>query len=253
MHTPLFIGRGVSAAWTMAFVAASAAMVFRPAPATAQQVLSGWELYTTDPNSSSFPGLGTMDGVPLGTYNFGGALGITDTDTTDTIIQRTGSATPGNNTINIQMVAMQLETSQQVDFNGNGNAFYFMTLQSAHGGTASTGTETINFTTNTSGTFSASINVFYDIRMGSLTGPIVASSDAMLMSSGTTWGNNPPLFPTVQIAGVNLNLNGNNNTNDFWVSGFNDEGLAAQLASNARWAEYLKAAALPEPSSRRWP
>ena len=220
-----------------------------PARADMAGVSAGWDLFATDSNGTSLPGLGQMEGVPLGTFNFGGAIGVENAQNTDTIIERLAAATPasvpGSATINIQVDALQLKTVDSVNFNGDGNASYYLTLQSTHGGMESTGTLTINFTNATSGTFTSTLDLFYDIRMGSLTGPIVSSSDIMLSSMGTPWANLPPPNATT-LTGVNVNLNGIDNSNDFWPNGDTPESAA----SRAKWQEFLKnAARTPEPSS----
>ena len=203
--------------------------------------MPGWELYTTT-SGTSYAGLGDMQGVPLGTYDFGVGPDDVNLSNTDTIIQRMATATPDNNVIPIQMVALQLQTTQMVNYNNDGLAFYYITLQPAN---ASTGTDTITFATNTSGTYTSSINIFYDIHMGSLTGPIVESSNVTVTTSGTVpgWSNNAPFF-SVLIPGVDQNLNGANNLNDFWQQ----PNLTDAFAGPA-FQIPVADAMLPEPSS----
>jgi hypothetical protein len=220
--------------------------------ASAASVAVGWELYSTDATKASFPGLGNLMGVPLGTYDFGS--GAKNTAATDTIIQRTSAAiiasSPGTATANTQVVALQLETTAPVNFSGFGLDNYFMTLQAVHGGPASTGTESITFNTNTSGTFATSLDLFFDIRKGSLTGPIVASTDQVLTSNGVAWINTQPAG-SLAIAGVNLNLNGANNLNDFWSNpltmtspaGFNMSVIVAKVPEPSTWVLGLTALA----------
>jgi hypothetical protein len=156
-------------------------------------VVLGSDYLTSVPGASSFPGLGSLNGVPLG-----GSLG-----NTDTIVQRLQDAVfPGTPTttapaISINLSALQLETVTPVNFAGDGLDFYFITLQSARsaGGSASLGSMTITLSSfddgtaaNPEGSFSSSIDVFFDIRKGSLSGPIVFSSDLVLTNSGTLWG-----------------------------------------------------------------
>ena len=66
---------------------------FMPAQAALAQatVEPGWDLFeTTDPTTFvSVP----WEGVPLGTFDFGGVIGIQDTGTTDTIVERRFSRT----------------------------------------------------------------------------------------------------------------------------------------------------------------
>jgi hypothetical protein len=161
-------------------------------------VVLGSEYLASPPGLSSFPGLGTLGGVPLGPA----------TGNADTIVQRLGDASfpgapgPGNTApaISILLSALQLETSAPVNFGGASLDFYFLTLQSARGGPNSTGSMSITLgslndgtAVNPEGTFSRSIDVFFDIRKGALSGPIVFSSDLVLTNGGASWdATNPP-------------------------------------------------------------
>jgi hypothetical protein len=178
--------------------------------ARADVVLPGYDLFTTSAGTS-FQGV-PFQGVPLGTFNFGGTVGVQNTGTTDTIIQRLDSVSSPSGTTRLLMNALQLESSVPTNL-GLGVGFYFITLQSARptGGPASTGSMTINFAPNT---FSSSLDVFFDVRFGSLNGPIAQSSDLVLTSSGTPW-QHPPTG-TLLIAGANYKLNGTDTTEDFW-------------------------------------
>jgi hypothetical protein len=175
--------------------------------ARAAMVSAGWDLFQTAPGTT-FTGV-PFQGVPLGTFNFGGAIGVKNVGNADTIIQRVSAVSSPTGTTGLVMDALQLESSVPANL-GAGVGFYFITLQSARGGPTSTGTMTINFSPNT---FSSSLDVFYDVRFGSLSGPIVFSNDSVLTTTGDTW-QHPPTG--LQIDGVNHNLNGTDNTTDFW-------------------------------------
>ncbi len=181
------------------------------------QVNAGYDLFTTDASQTSFPGLGDLMGVPLSTYNFGS--GSVLVGNTDTIIKRNSNvsvaAVGDTGTTSLSVFALQLETVNKVNFANNGLADYFVTLQSIHGGPASTGSMDITFNTATSGTFKSSLDLFFDIRMGSLTGKIVDSLNLTLTNSGADWSNMAPAG-SVLINGINNNLNGKDITNDFW-------------------------------------
>jgi PEP-CTERM motif len=197
---------------------------------TTFQVAQGWDLFQTDATATTFPGLGNLMGVPLGTYNFGTApdgnvVGVQPTGPTDTIIQRLQTAiaptqTAGAmTTINLQMVALQLETVTPVNFMGLGLDNYFITLDP---GTPSTGTMTITWNASgLGGTFSSSLNVDFDIHKGSLNGAVInpGGTTLTLTSSGTTWSDLPPAGAT-QITDVNQYLSGKSGdrTQDFWVN-----------------------------------
>jgi hypothetical protein len=104
---------------------------------------------------------------------------------------------------------------------------YFITLQSTDGtGPASTGVMTIN-NSGPGGTFSSTLDVFFDIHFGSLTGPIVAENNLLLSSSDVPWSHMAPPG-AVLIDGVDNMLNGTNTANDFWPTPFTEtEGMFA--------------------------
>ena len=164
---------------------------------TSIRVRAGYDLLQTDSSNTTFPGLGNLMGVPVGSYNFGGSVGTVDTGQTDTIVQRLADAVtsslPGTApTIADQIDALDLETVAPVNFSGLGVDNYFLTLQSTHGGPLSTGTMDISFTDANGGMFNSSFDVFYDIRKGSLSGPIVGSSDSVISGSGMAWNRTAP-------------------------------------------------------------
>jgi hypothetical protein len=116
--------------------------------------------------------------------------------------------------INAELAALHLVSTAPADF-GLGTGTYFITLQKERGGPSSTGNLTITFDTPAGGTFSSFFDVFFDIRLGSLDGPIAFSSDLTLTQTGAPWSRIPPDGATT-IPGVNLNLNGRDNSSDFW-------------------------------------
>ena len=177
----------------------------------------GWDLLQSTPGTSF--GGASFQGVPLGTFDFGVPIGVKPTFTTDTIVKRNVAAVPPGvpgtaQSIPIELVALQLQSTVPVDF-GLGTDFYFITLQKLRGGPSSTGSMIIDFTTANAGTFSSSFDVFFDVRRGSLSGPIALSSNLILSNFGATWQQIPPPGSVV-IDGVNHNLNGVDTTNDFW-------------------------------------
>jgi hypothetical protein len=210
------------------------------------KVDAGWDLFQTAPGTT-FPGLGPLAGIPLGTFDFGPPPGMQNVGTTDTIVQRLSSpvASPlaigGTGTTGLLMNALQLETIAPVNFGGNGLDNYFVTLQSRRGGPASTGSMTITWLTGTSGTFSSSIDVFFDIRKGSLSGPIVFSTDLVETSSGTVWSDLPPPG-SLEIPGVNTFLNGTDRTADFWP-------LPGVVETFPNGAVHVELDTVPEPAT----
>lgn len=182
-------------------------------------IAPGWDLFTTATPPTMFDNI-PFQGVPLGTFNFGGSIGIQNVGNTDTIIQRltpiTGSS-GGTVSFTADLAALQLVSVNPVSIGGGPVGYYFLTLQSERGGTASTDSGLMYFNPdNTGGTFTDTLNVYYDLRFGSLIGPIVSSSDVSLVNAGTTWthdGSYPPVIP-----GVNQSLNGGSDTSgDFWA------------------------------------
>ena len=173
-------------------------------------VVAGFDLFTTRPGTQVNLGMAGMQpfrGVPLGTFDFG--MGPVAVFNTDTIVRRLGTATPSSPTIGLEMVALQLMSVNQFNL-GAGNGFHFVTLQSARGGPASTGTMTITFGPEgiPHGTFDSTLNVAFDIRFGSLDGPIVFSNTMILTSHNVPWSHGPVGAGLVLIPGVNLFPNG---------------------------------------------
>ena len=243
-----------STRWAMGLGFAGLIALLAPMRAEADVVKAGYDLFQTITPGTNFQGVDFM-GVPLGTFNFGGAIGTKTVGPTDTIIQRLSDVTApagGSGTTALIMQALQLETTAPTTAFGPLDN-YFITLQSTHGGSASTGTMTINFTNPTpgpppptqpfAGTFSSSLDVFFDIHKGSLTGAIVASSDLVITNTGTPWSHYPDPN-AILITGVNHLLNGVDGSNDFFPIGtfIEKHPTAGQHAVNSAGT------AVPEPS-----
>ena len=78
----------------------------RPATTQAQDIAAGWDLFSTDPGTTFGPI--PFEGAPLGSFDFGGTVGVQDVGDTDTIIRRLDDATFGGPaTIDIELVALQ--------------------------------------------------------------------------------------------------------------------------------------------------
>ena len=157
----------------------------RPAFATIFEVLAGSDYLVTQHGTE-------FNGVPFMGVGFGPGG-------SDTIVRRLQNVnvSSGVGTTPLLLAGLELESSVPSNF-GLGVGTYFITLQSARGGTASTGSMTINQTSaddNTpaspEGTFSSFFDVFFDLRFGSINGPIALSSDLMLSNSGAQWDANP--------------------------------------------------------------
>ena len=157
-------------------------VVSHAAYASTFQVAPGYDLFQTE-SGTYFTGLGNLMGVPEGTYNFGGSIGVQNTGLTDTIIQRANAvATPGSPTVPLIMDALQLETVAPVSFGGGPFGNYFITLSPTAG---STGSLTVSWDgTGFAGTFSSTLDVFFDVHFGALAGPVVYSGNLVLSQSG---------------------------------------------------------------------
>lgn len=208
-----------------------------PTCSLAGPVLPGWDLLATTPGTS-FAGV-PFEGVPLGSFDFGGTIGTRGTGNADTIVQRLGPALLPLSVIPIELVALQLKSIVPVDM-GAGLGFYFITLQKTRGGPASVGQQTIRFDTPNSGTFDSFFDVFFDLRFDDLTGPIVLSDQLRLQSSNTPWTTTPPPG-AVQIDGVNRLLNGTNTDGDFWPGPISEQHPSG--------AQHNVTTATPEPAS----
>jgi len=153
-------------------------------------VLAGTDYFVTQPGTV-FDGV-AFKGVPTGP---GGS---------DTIVERTsnvalGTGSGGVGTTPLFLTQLELVSAAPTNF-GLGVGFYYITLQSNRlgGGTASTGTMTIDLAGGDDhtpavpeGIFTSSLDVFFDVRFGSATGAIAQSSDLVLTNSGTSWDANP--------------------------------------------------------------
>jgi len=122
------------------------------------------------------------------------ANGVQDTGNADTIVKRLDGASvpniPGSDTIDIELVALQLVSVQPIDL-GAGLDLHYFTLQSIHGGPASTGMMEITFVSSDGGTFDSFFDVFFDIRIGALDGPIIFSDVVTLESFDVPWFHRP--------------------------------------------------------------
>ncbi len=157
-----------------------------PAMADTQLVVLAGSDYLVTTSGTMFAGV-PFTGVGLGP---GGS---------DTVVTRLlpVNVTSGVGTTPIVLEQLALQSAVPANF-GLGVGTYFITLQSARGGPASTGAMTITQTSaddntpaNPEGTFTSFFDVFFDVRFGSTTGPIAMSSDLILTSSGNQWDANP--------------------------------------------------------------
>jgi hypothetical protein len=176
-------------------------------PISAGVVVVAGSDYLSTVAGTTFAGV-PFNGVPVGPGN------------TDTIVRRLSDAdvTVVSAIIPIEMVALQLVSAVPVDF-GLGLDSYYITLQSARGGPATFGQFTINYAgvddhlpDTPEGTFSSFFDVFFDVRKGSLDGPIALSSDLILSNPGASWDADPTAIQII-VSGLVGNLSANLHTN----------------------------------------
>ena len=188
-------------------------------------VLPGFDLFESL-EGTTFQGQ-PFTGVPLGSFSFPG-IGVRGTGNTDTIVQREASASAPTTTLPIEMLALQL---MSVDAIGPGGSHLFITLQSARGGPATTGQMVINFDPeppsleDPHGTFDSFFDVFFDLRIDSVNGTIIASDSGKLFTGlddlpgvndpadDVGWRHRDPT--ALVIPGVNFRLNGIDESSDF--------------------------------------
>jgi len=220
-------------------------------------VLSGWDLFTTQPGTAF--GGGPWEGIPLGTFDFGGAIGVQNVGSTDTIIHRLDTVVDGSsgNTTALRAEALQLRTVTQTDL-GFGLGIYSETLQTQRSaaeitqfgqGTVSTGSMTITFGPEAPpgqdhGTFDATLTIPVDIR---LNGTIVTPDTLNLSVSGVGWNHFPYSPDVLLISGVNNLLNGTDQTEDFHTTSF-PESITDTLGLTGRHV-VRETSFVPEPST----
>ena len=147
---------------------------------------NGFDTVTTGPAVTTFDGL-PWQGVPLGTFDFGS--GPVNVGNTDTIIQRLGTpVTAPGGTIGLTVDALQLQTVNAVSLGGGPVGYYFLTLNTSVPNQNS-GQLTIDSfpTAGSPGTFNDYFTVYFDIRYGSLTGPIVAPDQNLTLNASGGW------------------------------------------------------------------
>jgi hypothetical protein len=179
-------------------------------PARANLIDAGYNLFDPLQGSTIFvPALGRLVpvvGVPITSFKaFGGA----DLGDTNSILQRQSPVSDSGPTQTpVQMVAMQLMST-------DGSNLFFILQDSP----LSIGTLNVQFgPAPNSGTFTWSIDVFFNGEAGSLGGPVFTSFDLNLTAGPTPWTDVAPPG-AVCIPGINCFLNGIDNTADFFPSG----------------------------------
>ena len=190
-------------------------ILFAGASHASNIVQPGFDLFTTRQGTEfdfgGFAGLGLveLEGRPLGSFDFGSGPQLLPK--TDTIVRRLQQATAGSPTVDIEIVALQLQSVSPIDI-GNGPEHILIDLD-----TPISGQMTINgLGTEGSphGTFDSSLDFTFAVS-GTISG-FLGSIPTSLSSSGTNW-HHPPAPGEPVIDGVNHRLNGANELADFWL------------------------------------
>jgi hypothetical protein len=184
-------------------------------------ILPGYDLLVTTGACYNFGppfGLVPFVGVPLNTYDFGS--GSVNVDATDTIMKRidgvTNLADGASATINIAMVGLSLRSQNQIDWSAFGGIAneYVKTVNVMDVGSTMTIT---NDVFNDCGTFDSTLMIKFQLQgvtSGATTDFIVKTFS---MSGAGMWSQIAATTNPVLIDGVNNNLNGLDNSNDFFT------------------------------------
>ena len=224
-----------------------ALMLASPRDTRASDILfPGFDLFDPIPGTGVFllSDVYPFIGVPLGSFDFG--AGPVSTGTADTVVERLTSAIgPGTVPIPVQLRAMQLVSTTPIDL-GFGLDFHYLTLQAA----ASLGTMLWTEDPGYHGPAPPphgvanylALNWLFDVRLGSLGGPVVFSDSKMLSSAGTPWSHFPPPGALL-VPGVNSFLSGTSEDNDFFFL----ETFSLEAADGTQIL--TRTATIPEPAT----
>jgi hypothetical protein len=198
-------------------------------------VEEGWDLFHTVYAEYNFGGpIGTVEfeGVPLGSFDFGGSIGVKNTGNADTIVQRKDSAEPGidkvpgeslffptppaadTGIIPIELVALSLRSVNPVSLFGSPE--HISVILVADNGSEM---EISGLTTegDPHGQFGSSL--WFDVQFaGLISGLVTPTPIECQINSLSDWRHEPPPGAVV-IDGVNHLLNGIDETGDFWPIG----------------------------------
>ena len=192
-------------------------------------VADGFSLFQTQSAVFNFGGpLGFQDfeGVPLGTFDFGGSVGIQNTAATDTIVRRLGPAIVAANgqtdTIDIELVALSLRSVDPINI-GAGAEFVTAEIVDSLGSQLD-----ITFDDMFGGTFDSTLVML--IGFTGETSGISFDIPKTLVATDVDWGRTP-VGDALQIVGVNHLLKGDGTVDqDFWPVGLvtHDDGMGTQ-------------------------
>ncbi len=227
-------------------------LVLQPSSASGSfvNIMTGYDLLYTTTAYFDFDGAGPLAptpfvGVPLGTYNFGG--GPKNVGNADTIVHRldpvTNLADGASQTIDVAMVALSLQSQNQIDwsaFGGNANEFVKTVSLVDTGSTMTIKNSSDNLSPLLEGgTFDSEIKIQFQLE-GVTSGAKSGFITKTFQQTGALWTHLPPAG-AVLINGVNSNLNGSDHLNDFFTGlAFHDSGDGSQ---------HTTINAVPEPTS----
>lgn len=203
----------------------------------AQEIVEvGYDLFQTQSGTQfRFPCSETelqaveLKGLPLGTFDFGGATGERDVGTTDTIVLRKERAvedpTTGADVVAIEIVALSLVSRGPISLCGGPEEEIFVTLNEERmADLTDTGQMEIHFDPDKFFTTPAGLGppdprllVWFDVS-GSVSGPIATLDKRFRITNDPEWRRTPP-SNAVLIDGVNHRLNGVDESADFFPVG----------------------------------
>jgi hypothetical protein len=184
---------------TLRFLAVSSLLVMLYSPlahadvcSSASCVAAGTDYFQT--TTGSMVNLGSLGSIPL----VGVPISGSPVGTADTIIQRLSDVPIDSNPYSsLQMMGLSLESAAPVNL-GSGFADLFITLDP---GDLALDTGSITISGGlTGGTFSSTLDVYFDVCIGGDTGtgvgcgsftPLVSGEELVLSQSGATWGPTP--------------------------------------------------------------
>jgi hypothetical protein len=204
-------------------------------------VSSGWELLATDGAFTHLPIGGNQEfqGAPLGTFDFGGSIGVRPVGNADAILRRTlVSSDEWGSTYELQLAALQLMSVSPFD-GGAGVDHYYITLAEPGVGTMFVwypgGMQIPDCANpNSDSVYDSSLEVGLNLRKGSVTGPIVESVGTQWSNMDCAWMFAPPDGALV-IPGVN---------EGFWASCCPPPKHFLVVGSSGQYGAYY---AVPEP------
>ena len=190
--------------WIAGAFSLAALSLTAPPSSAACSIGQGWDLFRTGSGTYYNPiadalgvNLGltnvSFKGVPVGQYDFSG-VGIRPTGPVDTIVERSSFAQAPSDVIPIELVALQLQADGLPDLGLSADLPVYVTLQSARGGAPSLGSLQVQFdpVTCRGGIADAHFTVAFDVRILSVTGPVVLSSTLELETDTSRWTDSPP-------------------------------------------------------------